>query len=114
MELSCVIFCILFMVGKCELAPIQPNVNTTSPSLSAMNFMEKFGYLEGGNADSAALHTENAITEAVKTLQKFGNILITGQLDNATLELMASPRCGVPDILRKGEHGQPMKRYIIK
>ncbi|KOC64593.1 Matrix metalloproteinase-24 [Habropoda laboriosa] len=109
MELSCVIFCILFIAGQCESAAIQPKINTTSPSLSAMNFMEKYGYLEGGHTDSAALYTENAITEAVKTLQKFGNIVITGQLDNATLELMASPRCGVPDILKKEEHEQPRK-----
>lgn len=52
-----------------------------------MDFMKKYGYLEGGTADSDALYKENAITEAVKTLQKFGNIPVTGQLDNATLQV---------------------------
>lgn len=54
-----------------------------------MDFMKKYGYLEGGTADSDALYKESAITEAMKTLQKFGNIPITGQLDNATLKVCA-------------------------
>lgn len=49
--------------------------------------MKKYGYLESGIANSDALYQKTAITNAVKTLQKFGNIPITGQLDNATLEV---------------------------
>lgn len=49
--------------------------------------MKKYGYMERGTADSEALYKENAITEAVSTLQKFGNIPVTGKLDNATLEV---------------------------
>lgn len=52
-----------------------------------MDFMKKYGYLETGTADSDALHEEIAITSAIKALQKFGNIPITGQLDNMTLEV---------------------------
>ncbi|PBC30713.1 Matrix metalloproteinase-24 [Apis cerana cerana] len=48
--------------------------------------MKKYGYLESGVANSDALYQKTAITNAVKTLQKFGNIPITGQLDNTTLE----------------------------
>ncbi|XP_017757711.1 PREDICTED: matrix metalloproteinase-24-like isoform X2 [Eufriesea mexicana] len=76
--------------------------------------MKKYGYLESGTADSDAWYKESAITDAVKTLQEFGNIPVTGQLDNATLELMASPRCGIPDIVRRKEDPQRKKRHTVK
>lgn len=52
-----------------------------------MDFMKKYGYLQSGTVDSDALYKESAITEALKALQKFGNIPVTGQLDNTTLEV---------------------------
>lgn len=48
--------------------------------------MKKYGYLESGIANSDALYQKTAITNAVKTLQKF-NIPIIGQLDNTILEV---------------------------
>ncbi|XP_015435556.1 PREDICTED: matrix metalloproteinase-24-like [Dufourea novaeangliae] len=112
--LYCIVFlCVAFIPGKYESAPILSNVDATSASLFAMDFMKKYGYLEHGTADSDALYKESAITDAIKNVQKFGNIPVTGKLDNATLELMASPRCGVTDVLRKTEDQQRKKRYII-
>jgi hypothetical protein len=49
--------------------------------------MRQFGYLEGGTPDSEALYSEEAIIEAIKNVQKFGDIPQTGKLDNATLEV---------------------------
>lgn len=49
--------------------------------------MKEYGYLESGTADSDALYEKNAITNAVKTLQEFANIPVTGQLDNTTLKV---------------------------
>ncbi|XP_028521102.1 matrix metalloproteinase-24-like [Apis cerana] len=113
MELFYIFFYIFFLLKKCESIPVDSVVKNISSSLSAIDFMKKYGYLESGVANSDALYQKTAITNAVKTLQKFGNIPITGQLDNTTLELMASPRCGLPDILRKKENQQRKKRYII-
>lgn len=48
--------------------------------------MKKYGYLESGIANSDALYQKTAIINAIRTLQKFGNIPITGQLDNTILE----------------------------
>jgi hypothetical protein len=49
--------------------------------------MQQFGYLEQGIPDSEALYSEDAIVEAIKTVQKFGDIPQTGKLDNATLQV---------------------------
>jgi hypothetical protein len=49
--------------------------------------MRQFGYLEQGTPDSEALYSEEAIVEAIKNVQKFGDIPQTGKLDNTTLQV---------------------------
>ncbi|GFG29462.1 hypothetical protein Cfor_02853 [Coptotermes formosanus] len=78
---------------------------------NALKFMRQYGYLEQGTPDSEALYNEEAIIEAIKTVQKYGAIPQTGKLDNATLQLMVSKRCGVPDIVR--HKGDRQKRYVV-
>ncbi|XP_018329458.1 matrix metalloproteinase-25-like [Agrilus planipennis] len=73
-------------------------------------FMKKFGYLESGT-DSEAIYTKEAFSEIVKMVQRFGALPQTGLIDNKTLELMESPRCGVPDVF-KPTSGRA-KRYVI-
>lgn len=49
--------------------------------------MQRYGYLEEGDGESDALYSEEGISEAIKTLQRFGNIPQTGVIDNSTLEV---------------------------
>lgn len=49
--------------------------------------MRQYGYLQQGTPDSEALYNEEAIIEAIKTVQKYGDIPQTGKLDNATLQV---------------------------
>ncbi|XP_066996162.2 matrix metalloproteinase-25 [Anabrus simplex] len=88
-------------------APVTPDI----PSVEAIKFMKRFGYLDPGIPDSDALYSEDAIVEAIKTVQKFGAIPETGKLDNKTIELMNSKRCGVPDVKREAK--RRAKRYIV-
>nr|XP_024218958.1 matrix metalloproteinase-2-like [Halyomorpha halys] len=67
--------------------------------------MRKFGYIEGSEGGLAAQPLlgnimEPKFKEAIKEVQKFGGIEITGELDNKTLELMSAKRCGVQDIVK--------------
>ena len=39
----------------------------------------------------------NSLTLAITRMQKFANLPETGVLDKPTLDLMSTPRCGVPD-----------------
>lgn len=46
--------------------------------------MRRFGYLEQGRPDSETLYTEEAVVDAIRLVQKFGNISQTGLLDEPT------------------------------
>jgi Putative peptidoglycan binding domain len=52
-----------------------------------MGFLRKFGYLEEGLPNSAALYQESAIQSAISTMQRFGGLNPTGRIDNNTLQV---------------------------
>ncbi|XP_071535909.1 matrix metalloproteinase-2-like isoform X2 [Panulirus ornatus] len=95
------------------------NVSTPAPrlgsSLHAVKFMQQFGYVPKGDKDVDLLFTSQSLEEAIKRMQKFGNIPQTGVIDNATIELMQTPRCGLPDLDPEEFHTQHIrrKRYIV-
>jgi hypothetical protein len=47
--------------------------------------LKNFGYIEEDDSTSGALYTEEGISGIIKTVQKFGALEQTGQLDNDTL-----------------------------
>lgn len=49
--------------------------------------MQRFGYLEKGDGQSDALYSEEGVANAIKTMQKFGNIEQTGVIDEPTLKV---------------------------
>ena len=62
--------------------------------------MLKFGYfdiLKGKDNAGANDPTSPAFKNAIKRLQRFGNIPVTGDLDSKTVELISKSRCGVKD-----------------
>ena len=51
-----------------------------------MGFLQRFGYLEGQSTNnSEALLREEAVIDAVRTMQRFGGLSPTGSIDNDTL-----------------------------
>jgi len=83
---------------------------------NVVNYMQKYGYLSAGSSNSEALHTEESITDAIMQMQLFGGLQQTGILNEDTLKLMSSPRCGNKDA-KKGETSENaqkrVKRFII-
>lgn len=77
--------------------------------------MQKYGYLEAPNSFQEGLqveflYAENSIIDGIKNIQKFGSLEQTGIVDENTIKLMNSPRCGTKDI---ESHQKRRKRYII-
>lgn len=57
-------------------------------NLLKLDFMRKFGYLDSSSTTtSETLYHEEAITAAIKNMQRYGALNETGILDNATLKV---------------------------
>nr|XP_023026184.1 matrix metalloproteinase-2-like [Leptinotarsa decemlineata] len=107
--ISVVVVCLLQCRFLCQGAPLQESKFAQIPSGEALKFLKRFGYVQEDNGESEALYTEEGISDIIKTMQRFGAIEETGVFDNATLKLMSSPRCGVPDIIRSSRQ----KRFVL-
>ncbi|XP_015221453.1 matrix metalloproteinase-17 isoform X2 [Lepisosteus oculatus] len=87
-----------------------------APSLTAeqinmgVDWLSKFGYLPPPDSVTGQLQTKEALTEAIKAMQKFGGLEETGVLDEATLVLMKTPRCSLPDMSDAGMDSGRQKR----
>ncbi|XP_046622272.1 matrix metalloproteinase-14-like isoform X1 [Neodiprion virginianus] len=106
----------IFILSIVEIrgAPISVQKSTdvlSVPPAYALTFMKNFGYLPRGMSGAQAQYSQDSMVNALKTVQKFGNITQTGVFDNNTLQLMKSPRCGVPDVDRNVNTRR--KRYVI-
>jgi hypothetical protein len=93
-----------------------PSLILSFLTLLQINYMQTFGYLDNPKDDAPegliaeSLYAENAIVEGIKNVQRFGGLHPSGVIDEATIQLMNSPRCGVKDITSEKER---RKRYIV-
>ncbi|XP_052229005.1 matrix metalloproteinase-2-like [Dreissena polymorpha] len=86
-------------------------------------YLGKFGYLADASREvgPVGLTSKDAYVDAIKRLQRFGNITETGVVDRRTIELMNKPRCGVPDestiptsySLTSGFYRTRHRRYVL-
>ncbi len=86
--------------------------------LDPLWYLNKFGYLENDRKQFGSLrmlssikNINNDLQNAVKKFQKNAGLNLTGNLDNATLTMMRSPRCGHPDSLFK--NSRRTKRFSL-
>jgi len=92
-----VIFVIAYLCYG-EASPIaKKNVTLTD----AYNYLTKYKYISQnsntGGSSVTDLKSPEELSEAIKDLQCTWGLKETGDLDEATIELMNKPRCGVPD-----------------
>ena len=66
------------------------------------DYLTTFGYLPQSSLEVGAMRTEQQLKDAVKNLQFFAGLNVTGNLDKDTLDLLKEPRCGVPDVSNIG------------
>lgn len=107
-----IVLSILNVLFVSHLTSSAPLPKQEAPPEEMVKFMKQYGYVEAG-PNTEFLYTEEGFTAAIREMQKFGGLPETGVMDNATLELMSAPRCGVPDVIRKPNDHNRTKRYVI-
>ncbi|TKS71509.1 Matrix metalloproteinase-19 [Collichthys lucidus] len=69
----------------------------------AKAYLKQFGYLNDP-ADPQDPHHLEEIIEALKVFQRVNDLPPTGELDEATMDVMRQPRCGIEDPFNKKHH----------
>lgn len=64
---------------------------SSATEINVKKFLADFGYLHHENVFSSS------ITGAIKRMQAFAHLPVTGVVDEATVRMMKTPRCGRPD-----------------
>ena len=98
----------------CEiLCSIFPCVTGTpvETEAQAVDYFSKFGYLQGPSSETGNLMSKEDLPIAIRNFQKFGNIPVTGILDQRTKELLQKPRCGNKDTIE--DSTERMRRYVL-
>ncbi|XP_063993131.1 matrix metalloproteinase-14 isoform X3 [Diachasmimorpha longicaudata] len=78
-----------------------------------MRYLSQFGYLPPSNPTSSNIITKDTMSKAITEFQSFAGLNITGVLDNETIVLMSTPRCGVKDKVGPSSDGRS-KRYALQ
>nr|XP_039327812.1 matrix metalloproteinase-17 isoform X1 [Saimiri boliviensis boliviensis] len=63
-----------------------------------VEWLSRFGYLPPADPAAGQLQTQEELSRAIAAMQQFGGLEATGILDEATLALMRTPRCSLPDL----------------
>ncbi|KAL1513726.1 hypothetical protein ABEB36_003098 [Hypothenemus hampei] len=79
---------------------------------NALLYLSQYGYLGPVKANSSQLLEESSFRKAIEDFQGFAGLVVTGQLDDDTLETMTLPRCGVKDKVGTGDNRA--KRYALQ
>ena len=78
-------------------------------------YLMKYGYMDGHakSNKSAPLLSRDGLRDYVEEFQSFAGLAVTGELDEGTLALMGTPRCGVKDVV--GPEGRRRsKRFALQ
>ncbi|XP_071314320.1 matrix metalloproteinase-17b isoform X2 [Trachinotus anak] len=61
------------------------------------DWLMKYGYLPPSDPSTGQMQAWTAVTNAVRSMQRFAGLRETGVVDEETMALMNSPRCSLPD-----------------
>ena len=90
-------------------------IDDQNDRVGAFYYLNKYGYVpKDANELTAALMSDDVITQAVKDFQIFAGLPPTGELDANTTELMNTPRCGVQDIVGPKDNARRKKRFALQ
>uniref|UniRef100_A0A8C0NFY6 Matrix metallopeptidase 27 n=2 Tax=Canis lupus familiaris TaxID=9615 RepID=A0A8C0NFY6_CANLF len=82
--------------------PTEQKMDTEENMQLAQAYLNQFYSLEIEGSHLAQSKNKSLLVGKIREMQAFFGLTVTGQLDSNTLEIMKTPRCGVPDV---GQYG---------
>uniref|UniRef100_A0A672SKZ3 Matrix metallopeptidase 15 n=1 Tax=Sinocyclocheilus grahami TaxID=75366 RepID=A0A672SKZ3_SINGR len=83
-------------------------------AFNAESWLRMYGYLSQASRQMSTIQSAQILSSAIKDMQRFYGLEVTGHMDLATLNAMKRPRCGVPDRFEEStEGGTRRKRYAL-
>ena len=74
--------------------------------------MMKYGYLEPKDPRLGEFRTKDDLITGIKKLQKFFGLKVTGTMNEETMKMIKTPRCGLPDV-GLSDKMKRRKRYVL-
>ena len=80
------------------------------------DYLTRFGYLPRSDLETGALRTTQQLRDAIRNLQGFAGINMTGEIDSQTKKLIKQKRCGVQDVSLgfRNKRSIRVKRYNLQ
>ncbi|NIG57934.1 matrix metalloproteinase-27 [Pontoporia blainvillei] len=79
----------------------------------AQAYLNQFYSLEIEGSHLVQSKNRSVIDSKIREMQAFFGLTVTGKLDSNTLEIMKTPRCGVPDVSQYGYTLPGWKKYNL-
>lgn len=90
-----------------------PAVKTKITS-QALSYMINYGYYKQPDASLGQIAREEDISMALKEMQRFAGIPVSGIMDDPTKQLLNTPRCGMRDVSKNLVNAKRKRRYTLQ
>ncbi|KAM3821220.1 matrix metalloproteinase-25 [Vipera latastei] len=112
---------LIFLASLCHIPQIKAGPSrvlrsSSRDKIKGLEWLMRYGYLPPPDPRAATLQSQEELSVAVKTMQRFAGLPATGKLDHETLKMMNRPRCSLPDFIGTSElmrRRRRKKRYAL-
>ncbi|XP_030835862.1 matrix metalloproteinase-14 [Strongylocentrotus purpuratus] len=103
---------VVLLLGCCLAAVGSMAAEQIETQDQIWEFMKKYGYIMEDDMVNGMPKDEETKTKSIIYFQKMGNMTMTGTLDEESMELMNTPRCGMTDMESDADMVR-RKRYAL-